>query len=125
MLRAHKVSITTVGSAGSAVGSWTSELPISGYLAALYLTLGTMPATTDTTITNDTLSLPLLTLTDYNTTGYVAPQLTCVTIAGAAIVDTNGDPLATQAIPITGHVKIAIAQGDAGTVTGFLFVEEN
>lgn len=120
MLHIERFSVTAAGANGSAVGSWTSTNIIQGYLAAVYIdyTTASFPATTDVTITDNDHTITLFTATDYNTSGLIAPRLGAVGTTNSAI--TNSHAL----IPVSGRVKVAVAGGDAGVLTGYLFIED-
>ncbi len=101
------ISITTTGSAGSAVGSGTT-VPINGFLLDVYLNYhASCPATADVTI-SDAIFGNIVVKSNSATDAWLAPRkATC----DAAAADTGSYDL----IPINGSLTIAVAQADALT----------
>ncbi len=80
-----KVAVTTVGSAGSATGSATSDL-INGYLLDVYLDFhGSAPATTDVTIAYATRGGNIIVVSNTATDVLHQPLKQASDVAGAAI----------------------------------------
>ena len=102
-----KVSITTAGSAGSAVGSG-STIPMNGYLLDVYLDYNAAcPATADVTI-SDPVFGNIVVQSNNATDIWLAPRKDTVDAAAAA---TGLYDL----IPLNGVLTIAVAQADALT----------
>lgn len=115
MIRSQEIEVTVAGSAGSATGSAKGQGPISGLLKAIYVDYTSQPATCDVTITSD--GQALLTLTNANTDGWFYPR--------TQIDDTAGSAISAQydAIPVDDYINVAVAQGDAGSVTVTVLIE--
>lgn len=108
------LSITTLGSSGSATGNTTTtELP-HGLLLAVYVPSG-MPATTDWTFAYLNPAITLFTLTNFQS-GWVTP-LTQGYQGGAAVAGVGA------LFPLNRQVNVAIAQGDVATVVLRLFIQ--
>jgi hypothetical protein len=103
----EKVSITTIGGAGAAVGSGTT-IPIMGFLLDVYLDYNAAaPGTTDVTISDATFG-NLVVKSNNATDCWLAPRKqTC----DPAAADTGLYDL----IPLKGPLTIAVAQADALT----------
>ncbi len=122
-IRAIPVSVTTTGVDGSAAGNGTSAYPVSGLLNAVYCGFATTHANTDTTITlPNTPIRTILTLTNVNTAGWYQPRIALHDNAGAAILYAATFPIYDK-FPINDYIKVAIAQGTAGTSTFYFLVE--
>jgi hypothetical protein len=103
----QKIAITTVGAAGSAVGSGTT-IPIIGFLLDVFLDYNAAaPNTTDVTISDPTFGNDLV-KSNNATDIWLAPRKQTVDPAGA---DTGSYDL----IPINGPLTISVAQCDALT----------
>jgi hypothetical protein len=101
------IKITTIGSAGSAVGSGDT-VPIQGFLLDVYLDYhASAPATTDITI-SDPVFGNLLVVSNNKTDGKYAPREQTSDAAGAS---TGLYDL----IPINSKLTISVAQADALT----------
>lgn len=116
MIREVKVSITTTGGAGVATGNATSEGGVNGMLLAVYYPAG-LPATTDYTFSDPVTGITLFTKTNFNTAGWRSvlipvDDLTGTVITGAGVV-----------IPLTGLIKVALAQADNGTFDFYFRIE--
>ena len=106
-IASQQVSITTVGSAGSATGSGTT-VPIKGFLLDVYLDYhASAPATTDVTI-SDPVFGNLLVKSDNNADCKLAPREPLCDAAAAA---TGLYDL----IPINSALTVTVAQADALT----------
>lgn len=111
----EKITVTTVGSDGSATGDSTSEILLNGYLLGFRVDYhASAPATTDTTITS---VLPsgypadtLLTLTDVNTDIPYRPVLR------ADYIPANTASGTFSKMPLTNH-KINVAVAGANALT--------
>lgn len=121
MIKTYKITVTTTGADGSAAGSGYSAHAINGKLLGVYLDFNaSAPATTDTTITDDSIGHTLLTVTNSATDAMKHPRAKPVDNANAAITNAH-DPFS-----INGKVKVAVAQCNAFTtaLTVYLRVEE-
>ncbi|MDX2078562.1 MAG: hypothetical protein SFZ02_19175 [bacterium] len=103
-----QIKVTTAGSAGSAVGSASSSA-LNGKLLAVHVDYTSQPATTDVTITANSPSMPILTLTNANTDAWKYPRQLMDGITGSALTGVY------EPLPIYGAVTVAVAQGDAVT----------
>jgi len=93
--------------------------PLEGLLHAIYADKGTLAATTDITITEAETAAPILTITNLAANLRYMPRDDVHTLAGA--VQTQAD----ERIPVSGDVRIVVAQGGAGTAgTLYFYVEE-
>ena len=111
MIRTEKITATVAGSAGSATGEATSVHPVNGLLIAIYIDYTTQPATADVTITTRHAPVKtLLTASNNGTDAWYYPRFLAHSDAGVAST--------TDLIyhPIDDYIKIAVAQGDAGSV---------
>lgn len=116
------ITVTTTGAAGSAAGNNTSRKPINGKLIGLYIDYVTQPATADVTITTPNAPVKtLLTLTDANTDGWFYPRYVVHGETGTALTGTAGGDRTMH--PIDDYVKVAVAQGDAGSVVVYVLYE--
>ena len=108
-LKRKNVAITTTGSAGSATGSGTIAVPNGvARLVAVDVDFGSVPATTDTTITADRGTV--LTITNSNTDKTYYPRVPVQTSAGADVVGR-----AEEAPVVEGTLTISLAQADAAS----------
>lgn len=104
------IRVTTTGSAGSATGSATSELVVTGYLETIKTTYSGVPSTTDVTITEASgLQRTLLTLTNSNTNSVDNPRYLIQDNAGADVAANY------TKIWIDGKITVSVAQADAVT----------
>jgi len=102
-----KVSITTAGSAGSAIGSG-STIPINGYLLDVYLDYHpSCPATADVTIADAVFGNVIVKSNNASDVWLSPRKQTC----DQASVDTGLYDL----IPLNGALTISVAQADALT----------
>lgn len=110
------LTVTPTGGAGTSTGSGTTPQPLNGLLTAIYVEYAaSSAATTDVTIT--AAGLPILTLTNINTTGWYAVQLPVYSAAGAALAGVY------VPIPISDVITVSVAQADNNksvTVTFFV-----
>jgi hypothetical protein len=103
----ERVAITTVGSAGSAVGSGTT-IPINGFLLDVYLDYhASCPATADVTIADPVFGNVLVVTSNANDGWYAPRKDTCD--AAAAVTGLY------DLIPLNGALTISVAQADALT----------
>lgn len=104
-------TVTTTGSAGTASGDVTIEIPAHGYIEWVYLDYSaSAPAgTTDTTVTHayNTRLGNIYADTDSNTDILFHPAWKVIDVASAAVTNSH------RKIPVYGGIKIAIAQCDA------------
>jgi hypothetical protein len=118
MIRVYEVTVTTTGANGSATGNNNTETLVNGNLLAISIDYGNQPATTDLTFTSVSPAYTFLVHSSSNTDAFIAPRLTCVDPAGAAITDSHG------LIPLAGKLNVAAAQGDDnGTIVIKFFVQ--
>jgi hypothetical protein len=109
MIEEFTLSVTTTGSAGSASGDATSGWGTNGLLVAVYIPTGT-PATTDWVFSDPVITTTLFTLTNINTSGWYTPLIPGITVAAGVAISGAG-----VLVPLTGTMKVALAQSDAGT----------
>ena len=109
MIDDHTLYVTTTGSAGSASGEATTLERLNGLLVAVYLPSGAA-ATTDWTFSDPVANITLFTLTNYNTPGLYSPLIPGIAIASGVAISGAG-----VLIPLCGPMKVAVAQGNAGT----------
>jgi hypothetical protein len=103
----ERVTITTAGSAGSAVGSGTT-IPINGFLLDVYLDYhASCPATADVTIADPVFG-NIVVKSNNATDAWLAPRKSTVdaTAAATGLYDL---------IPLNGALTISVAQADALT----------
>ncbi len=116
------ITVTTAGVAGSASGNNTSRKPINGKLVAFYVDYVSQPATCDVTITTPNAPIKtLLTITDTNTDGWFYPRYIIHSEAAVALTGTAGGDRSMH--PLDDYVKVAVAQGDAGSVIVYVLYE--
>lgn len=109
-------TVTLTGGAGSATGSAT--IPVTGFVHAVKLSYSGQPATCDVTLTDD-LGSVILAKADSNTGAVYRPRQ----VASKAADGTAS--VLTEVLPAVARVlNIAVAQGNAGTVTVDVLVEE-
>ncbi len=110
----HKISVTTAGVAGSALGSAIKAVP-RGKVKAIYIDYhGSAPATSDVTIksladsTGNPPDVTILTRSNSATDGWFYPKVQKHDNAGAAITGDYDDPVVHG-----GVLSVAVAQADA------------
>lgn len=103
-----QIKVTTAGVAGSASGS-TSLAGLNGKLLAVHVDYVSQPATVDVTITANSPSMPILTITSANTDVWKYPRQLMDGVTGSALTGVY------EPFPIYGAVTVAVAQGDAVT----------
>lgn len=125
MVRSHKITVTTTGSAGSATGTGYSSKPLNGELYAIYVDWSaSAPVTSDITITvasdDNHPSVTLYAKTNSVTDAWVYPVVQSTDTAGTAVTGEY------QRILIDGRVSVAIAQSDAlaTAATVYLYLED-
>lgn len=116
-------AITTTGSAGSATGSATIQVPAWGYLEWVYIDYhADAAATTDVTIAH--ASTPpggnILVRSNSKTDGLFYVRGSASSSAAAAITDSN------VRVPVGGSITVSVAECDAvtGAVTVYLGVAD-
>lgn len=103
----------------------TYSRSISGFLAGIYIAVGTLAATTDITITDEASGAPILTITNIAASGWYVPTLPTVDAANAARLYAAGGTAVAAPIPVAGRVKFVLAQGGTATTgTIHLFIQE-
>lgn len=116
-VRRKTITLTgATGGSGSATATTTTDYTIEGVIRAVYVEYtDSPPATTDVTIEGATTpAVPILTLTNANTSGWFHPMHQADNTAGSAITN-QGMPIA-----IEDRVSVTIAQAnndDGVTVT--------
>ena len=107
----HEIKVTTVGSAGSAVGSTVVGLPLCKLLS-VYLDYTSQPGTTDVTIkaTGNPAEQTLLTRTNATGDGWFFPKTQDHDNVAAAVTGSYSHPVIHN-----GGLSVAVAQGDAIT----------
>jgi hypothetical protein len=116
-IKYERISVTVAGSAGSAAGSATSR-PITGEVLEVHVAFTTQPATVDTTIAtagSTHPAMPLLTLTNVNTSAWYLPRKALHNDVGAAVT-YNGTQAVVEPAVIADAVTVSVAQGDPGSV---------
>lgn len=122
MLDSTKIVVTASGVDGSASGNKTSGARLRGKLIGFYIDVGSQPNTTDVTITLPTApTATLLTVTNIAASGWYFPRYILHSEAAAALTGTSGGDRGQH--PIMDYVKVAVAQGNAGDLTVWVFVE--
>lgn len=122
MIETQVVTVTVAGSAGSAEGNAQTPRPVNGKLVAVYIDYVTQPATCDVTISTPNAPIKtLLTVTDNNADGWYYPRYVVHSEAAAALTGTAGGDRTMH--PVDDHVKVAVAQGDPGSVVAYLLYE--
>lgn len=105
----YTIAVTTTGTAGAATGTTTSGL-IRGALLDLNVNMhASAPATTDVTIAYATAGGNIWARSDSAADVQVAPRITCVTNANAAITNSY------DYFHINGGITVTLAQCDALT----------
>jgi hypothetical protein len=119
MMTKVKLTLTT-DAAG--VATATSDRALNGEICGIYMSVGTLAATADITITqNDGQGqLPVLTITNLAASDWYAPGINQNDYAtGTATAYTHVE------MPIAGYVTVAVAQGGASKVgTAYVLVDE-
>lgn len=118
MIRRHQIEIAMAGADGSAAGTGKSAAPIFGELKSVHLDYTTQPATCDTVLKLLTPDLTLLTVTDNGTDRWAHPRLLLQDNTGANLTAIYG------CYTLCGYVQLTGAQGNAGSITATLLVEE-
>ncbi|MBW2647738.1 MAG: hypothetical protein JRE23_16500, partial [Deltaproteobacteria bacterium] len=117
-IRSEEIKVTTVGSAGVAVGATNSSAAIFGKIHAIYLDYHTStPATADVTITERIGSVDRQTLhveTNSKTDVVRRPRVVMEDNAEAGVEYAAGFPIYEPYV-IAGQIRVAVAQGDALT----------
>jgi hypothetical protein len=113
------ITVTLTGSAGSATGSTTIDVP-NGRLVAVAADFASQPATLDTTIAStDTPVTTYLTLTDTNADfGWTDLFRDGIDAAGAAETAFPQHPPV-----LSGSLTVSAAGGDAGDMTVWVAIE--
>ena len=109
MITRHKISVTTTGLAGAAVGDAQTDRALEGFLYAVQIDYhASAPATTDLVISEPTAGITILTRANTSTDGMFYPRVEVCgpTGAGATLYDL---------VPIMDFVKVAIAESNALT----------
>lgn len=127
MIRAYSLTVlATAGSAGSATGSGSTNMGITGRLVGVHLDfVADTPATTDTTIsTADDPTVTFLTITDSATDAWYYPRSQVHGVTGTALT-LDGTRLLVEPAPFSGRLKITLAGCTVGKgVTATFYVEE-
>lgn len=122
MIETQVVTVTVAGSAGSASGNALTPRPVNGKLVAVYIDYVTQPATCDVTISTPNAPIKtLLTVTDGNTDGWFYPRYVVHSEAAVALTGTAGGDRTMH--PVDDYIKVAVAQGDPGSVVAYLLYE--
>jgi len=125
MISRFKLSVTTVGVAGSATASATTSAPINGRLLAVHCDFGaTAHANTDTTIaTTSSPTTTILTLTDTNTDGWYYPKHAIHGSTGTALVLNSDDDPMVDDYYLDDYIKVTLAESTA-VASVFTFLVE-
>ena len=113
MIERIKITVPVVGTAGSATGSQISNQPVNGKILRVHVAYTSQPAgTCDVTIaTVETPTQDILTLTNTATSGWFAPRMPVHGPTGTALT-YNGTQTVNEPFPVSGYVKVTVAQGD-------------
>lgn len=99
-------TITVSGASGTAY----SDTPTIGLLEYIQVTYTNGAATGDVTVTDDSATTSLLTLTDNNTNVSAPVRKQAISTANAAITGIY------ERIPLTSRIKVVVAQENANSV---------
>lgn len=110
MIREVKVTVTTTGGSGASAGNATSEGGLNGMLLAVYFSASSH-ANTDLTFSDPATGITLFTKTNYNTAGWFTPLIPAVDLTGTVISGSG------VVVPLTGLIKVEMAQANDGTYT--------
>lgn len=113
MLDRIQIKVTTAGSAGVAVGSQATSVPVRGRILAVHVDYhASAPSTTDLILSVvDAPAITVLTLTNVNTDGWYYPRRTPQGVTGADLSAlTYLEPILAW-----GALNVALAQCDALT----------
>jgi hypothetical protein len=117
----RKIKLTLTTNAGGTATA-TTDRPLNGEICGIYMSIGTLAATSDITITQDDGqgSLPVLTITNLAASDWYAPGINQHDYAtGTATAYTHVE------MPVAGYVTVAVAQGGASKVgTAYILVSE-
>lgn len=124
-MRAAKITVTTTGTAGSATGTGYSDRPLTGEVFAIHVDYSaSAPNTTDITVIveadDNHPAITLYSKANSATDAWVYPHVQGTDNAGSAISGVY------QHYPITGRIKVTLADCDALTtaVTVTVWVKE-
>lgn len=118
-MRTETITVTLTGADGSASGNKTSTHPVSGIPMGYKVDVGTQPNTLDVTITTpNEPTATLLTLTNVAASAWYFPRY--------AAHGNTGTASATDLVyhPVNDHIKVAGAQGNAGTFTVYVMYQD-
>lgn len=104
-----QLKVTTVGSAGSAAGSATTDTRVNGRILAVHVDYTSQPATTDVTLASTLPTQTILTLTDSNTDALDYPRKLVQGATGADLTAIYDNFI------VAGYLTATVAQGDAVT----------
>lgn len=123
MIRTAKITVTTEGVDGAAVGSGQSS-PITGEVLRIHLDYTDQPNTVDVVITEKSTGTTVLNKASANTDADFYPRTGAQTTAGVASTFDATQPVPV-AIPVSGHLEMAVAQGDdEGTIVATVYYRE-
>lgn len=112
----------TLATDAAGVASATTDRQVSGEICGIYMSVGTLAATADVTITQDDGqgSLPVLTITNLAASDWYAPGINQHDYAtGTATTYTHVE------MPAVGYITVSVAQGGASKVgTAYIVVDE-
>lgn len=109
-IRTFTLTVTTTGGAGAAVGSAVTTESVDGFLLDMYVNYhASAPGTTDIIVKQTDRTENLYAKANSVTDVHVAPRMSTVTTAAAAITDSH------DLIPINGTITASLAESDALT----------
>ena len=115
---AHKIEVTTTGSAGAATGTGVSPAPASGRVVAIHVDLPASPGTTtDIVVATNAPVLTILTLTNVTGDGWYFPRQLMDDTAGADLTGVY------EALAVAEYLTVSIAQSNAGAFVITVLVE--
>lgn len=124
MVRKISIEVTLAGAAGSATGSANSARVLSGKVLAVHVDVGSQPNTFDVTVKATDPDLTILSDSDVSASAWYYPRAEAQDTGGAALVFAGTDPVPVE-IPVDGYITVTGAQGDAGTFTVTLLIDES
>lgn len=115
ILKSVTVGVTTTGAAGSGAGNADSDSFVGEIHSIRVNHDANAPATTDITITDKRTGTTIWTLNNSNTDVTIAPRLTAVTSANAAILSAEANGLHPVPYAVDQGINVAVAGGNSIT----------
>lgn len=118
----RKLTVTLGPTAADGTGTFYSDYvgAAGAHVEALKFAIGTLSAGADLTITDEDTGLPIVTWTNPADGAVVYPRAATHDVTGAASLYAAGGAAVNAPIPVTGRVKVVVAQGGnakSGTLT--------